>query len=681
MNISRREFLRTAGIVLASLGIVPASCQSRGPQATGSTAGGSSSGIALEEGVFGKDATAATVKANAAVLKKLPFNIKDDYELAQRGYITSLTDGTVMRDDGLGYAWNLNDYVFLSQENAPATVNPSLWRQGQINLNNGLFKVVDRVYQVRGLDLANMTILEGDTGLILIDPLSNQETARAALQLYWQQFGQRPVVAVIYTHTHADHWGGVKGVVSLEEVKAGNVQVLAPEHFLEKAMSENAYAGVAMSRRADYSYGRMLPCGERGQMDAGLGKAVSKGRISLIPPTDSITRTGETRRIDGVEIVFQMTPESEAPAEMTMFYPQFKVFNSAEIACMTMHNIYTPRGAEVRDANLWSNYLDEAVDLFGSQSEVLIAQHNWPRWGQAAVVDFLKCQRDLYKYIHDQTLRLANLGYTMHEIGEMITLPDSLNQEWHCHGYYGTMNHNAKAVYQRYLGWYDCNPANLNPLAPVDAGKKYVEFMGGEKEMLRRARQDFEDGQYRWVAQVMNHLVFAEPKNREAQLLFADAMEQLGYQAESSIWRNHYLQAAYELRNGVGPKPASAAAEEMIPAMTLAMFFDYLGIRLNGPKAEGKKIVINWNFTDVQEQYALNLENCALTYRSGKQAPEADLNLTLTRAVFDTVMIGQSTFKDEIASGNIHYDGKVLKLVELMGLMDTFEPNFNIVTP
>jgi alkyl sulfatase BDS1-like metallo-beta-lactamase superfamily hydrolase len=335
----------------------------------------------------------------------------------------------------------------------------------------------------------------------------------------------------------------------------------------------------------------------------------------------------------------------------------------------------------VRDANKWSNYLDEAIDLFGSQAEVLIAQHNWPRWGQESVIDFLKCQRDLYKYIHDQTLRLANLGYTMHEIGEMITLPESLNQEWHCHGYYGTMNHNAKAVYQRYLGWYDCNPANLNPLPPEQAGTKYVEFMGGEKEMLRRARQDFEDGQYRWVAQVMSHLVFANPKNREATLLLADAMEQLGYQSESSIWRNHYLQAAYELRNGVGPKAPSAAAEEMLPAMTLPMIFDYLGIRLNGPKAEGKKIVINWNFTDVQQQYALNLENCALTYRMGKQAPDADLNLTLTRAVLDKVMTGQSTFKEEIASDNIHYDGKVLKLVELMGLMDTFEPTFNIVTP
>jgi alkyl sulfatase BDS1-like metallo-beta-lactamase superfamily hydrolase len=681
MNISRREFLRTAGIVLASLGINLTSCQSPSPQATGNLSGDSSSGVSLEEVAFGKDATAATTKANAAVLKKLPFKNRDDYELAQRGYVTSLPDGTVMRDDGQGFAWNLKDYEFLNQDAAPASVNPSLWRQGQINLYNGLFKVVDRVYQVRGLDLANMTILEGDTGLILIDPLSNQETARAALQLYWQQYGQRPVVAVIYTHTHADHWGGVKGVINLEDVKVGKVQVLAPEHFLEKAMSENAYAGTAMSRRADYSYGRMLPCGERGQMDAGLGKAVSKGRISLIPPTDSITHTGETRRIDGVEIVFQMTPESEAPAEMTMFYPQFKVFNAAEIACMTMHNIYTPRGAEVRDANKWSNYLDEAIDLFGSQAEVLIAQHNWPRWGQESVIEFLKCQRDLYKYIHDQTLRLANLGYTMHEIGEMITLPESLNQEWHCHGYYGTMNHNAKAVYQRYLGWYDCNPANLNPLPPEQAGMKYVEFMGGEKEMLRRARQDFEDGQYRWVAQVMSHLVFADPKNREAVLLLADAMEQLGYQAESSIWRNHYLQATYELRNGVGPKPPSAAAEEMLPAMTLPMIFDYLGIRLNGPKAEGKKIVINWNFTDVQEQYALNLENCALTYRLGKQTPDADLNLTLTRAVLDKVMTGKSTFKEEIASKNITYDGKVLKLVELMGLMDTFVPTFNIVTP
>ena len=384
MHSTRRDFLKLMGASAAAAGLgvpldeaVILAATTESPHEILPTITPSPHGQGI---VFGKDATPATIEANAAVLSELPFEDRLDYEMAQRGFIATLPDGEILADSG-GVAWTLKDYAFLSRNDAPPTANPSLWRQAQLNLNHGLFKVVDRVYQVRGFDLANMTIIEGNTGLIVIDPLMSAETARAGLELYWYEIGQRPVVAVIYTHSHADHWGGVKGVTTLEDVAAGKVQVLAPEHFLEKAVSENLYAGTAMERRADYMYGSMLPRGERGQIDCGIGKAKSGGRLTLVPPTDYITTTGESRVIDGVEMVFQMTPESEAPAEMTMYYPQFRVFNSAEIACSLLHNLYTLRGAEVRDANKWCNYLDEAIELFANDADVVIAQHNWPRWG------------------------------------------------------------------------------------------------------------------------------------------------------------------------------------------------------------------------------------------------------------------------------------------------------------
>lgn len=684
MNSTRRDFLKLigAGAAAAGLGVpldeaavLAAATESPQRGLPAITPGRQGQGI-----VLGKDATPATIEANAAVLSELPFADRLDFEVARRGFVATLPDAEIAAEDG-GVAWTLKDYAFLNREDAPPTANPSLWRQAQLNLNHGLFKVVDRVYQVRGFDLANMTIIEGDTGLILIDPLMSAETARAGLALYWREMGQRPVVAVIYTHSHADHWGGVKGVTTLEDVAAGRVQILAPERFLEHAVSENAYAGKAMARRADYMYGFVLPRNERGQIDCGIGKANSAGRLTLIPPTDSITATGDTRMIDGVELVFQVAAGSEAPSEMTMYLPQFRVFNSAEIACSLLHNVLTLRGAEVRDANKWCYYVDEAIELFAHDAEVVIAQHNWPRWGTEQVVEFLTRQRDMYKYIHDQTLRLANHGHTMVEIAEMIELPQSLRHAFYCRGLYGSVNHNVKAVYQKYLGWYDGNPANLHTLPPVEAGQKYVEFMGGAAAMLERARADFADGQYRWVAQVMNHLVFAEPDNAEARELAADALEQLGYQAESSTWRNVYLMAAYELRNGILASQRTAGPSDAMTAMSLPMFFDYMGIRLNGPQAEGKRIVINWNFTDVGEQYVLNLENCALTYRAGKQAPDADATVVLTRGVLDQINLGQTTLQNQMATGGIQIEGDPMKLVELFSLLDSFDPNFSIVTP
>jgi linear primary-alkylsulfatase len=424
----------------------------------------------------------------------------------------------------------------------------------------------------------------------------------------------------------------------------------------------------------------VLPRGERGQVDAGLGKASSTGTVTLIPPTDIITKTGQKRVIDSVEMIFQMSPDTEAPAEMTIFFPQFKVFDSAELACHTLHNVLTLRGAQVRDAAKWAYYLNEAIAMYGDQTEVLIAQHHWPRWGHNRSISFLRDQRDMYKYVHDQTLRLANEGYTMAEIGPMLKLPPSLARQWYARDYYGTVNHDMKAVYQKYLGWYDMNPANLNPLPPEDSAKKYVEYMGGAQAVMAKARQDFAKGEYRWVAQAMNHVVFADPNNKEARNLEADALEQLGYQCEAATWRNNYLTAAYELRNGVHTE-GRTGNPDVVEAMTIPMFFDFMGVQLNGPKADGKVIVLNWNFTDVGEKYILNLENSALTYMPNQQAPNADATFTLARATLDAINAGHTTFASEIAAGHITIQGNGRKLGELLSLLDTFDGNFNIVTP
>ena len=634
-----------------------------------------------------KDASPVTKGINSAILKELDFADQEDFRDAHRGLIAALPGGFV-NSTNEELAWDLNAYGFLGvspdlpegKNEPPATVNPSLWRMARLNMAAGLFKVVDRVYQVRGLDVSNMTIIEGEKGVIVIDPLTSVETARAAFGLYKEHRGDRPVVAMIYTHSHLDHWAGVKGVLDPADVQAGRVDILAPEGFLEAAISENVTAGTAMSRRSHYWYGIALPRGERGQVDAGLGKAISMGSVTLIPPTDNIYKTGERRLIDGVEMVFHMVPDTEAPTEMMIFFPQFKVFNSAELACHTLHNVLTLRGAQVRDAHKWSQYLNEAIEIYGNQIETLIAQHHWPVWGHDRCIEFLKDQRDMYKYIHDQTLRLANHGYVMGEIGPMLQPPPSLARRWYLRGYYGSCNHDSKAVYQKYIGWYDMNPANLNPLPPVESAQKYVEYMGGPEKVLTKAREDFSKGEYRWVAQVVNQVVFADPENNEARELQADTLEQLGYQAEASTWRNNYLTAAHELRHGV-PRLPTAASADVLTSLTLPMIFDYMGIRLNGPKADGKTLLLNWNFTDVNAKYVLTLENCALTYVAGKQVPDADATITLTRAGFDAITLGQTTIEDEIQAGRITILGETLSIAKFFSLLDVFTGDFNIVTP
>jgi alkyl sulfatase BDS1-like metallo-beta-lactamase superfamily hydrolase len=467
------------------------------------------------------------------------------------------------------------------------------------------------------------------------------------------------------------------------------VAILAPQGFIDRVCSENVFAGAAMTRRSQYSYGIVLPRGKDGQIDAGLGKATSVGPITLIPPTDTVTTTGETRTIDGVEFVFEMAPDSEAPSEMMFHLPGFRVLDAAELACSTMHNIYTLRGAQVRDASAWSSYLDEAIERFGDATDIVIGQHNWPTFGHDAVIDYLKHQRDLYKYIHDQTLHLANQGYTMNEIAERleheVPLPESLAHQWYLRGYYGSVSHDAKAVYQKYLGWYDSNPANLEPLPPEEAGARYVDFMGGADSVLEKAQAAFHAGDYRWVATVTNHVVFADPSNTAARSLCADALEQLGYQAECSTWRNHYLMGAYELRNGRVGILGTTANADTLTAMSVGLIFDYLGIRLNAQRADGRRIVLDWVLTDPDEQYTLNLENSALTYRQGVLAAEPDATVTLSRATLDSIMTAtdqKAAVDAALAAGAMTIEGAATKLTDLVGMLDAFgAESFNIVEP
>lgn len=629
-----------------------------------------------------KAATHWTQQINQSFVNQLSFNNKQDFADAKNGWIGSIPHLQITNDEGR-IIWSLKNYAFLlASPQAPATVNPSLWRQSTLNMNNGLYHVKDNIYQVRGYDLSNMDIIESRQGLIIIDPLLTQQTARAALELYYQYRPKKPVVAVIYTHSHADHYGGVRGVTTPEAVASGKVKILAPQGFLEAAISENVYAGNAMSRRAIYMYGALLAKNERGQVDGALGKTVSLGEVTLIPPTDLITKTGEKRNIDGVEMIFQMAPNTEAPAEMIIYFPQMRALCMAEDATHTLHNLYTLRGAQVRDAASWWKSLNMAIEMFGNKSDVVFAQHHWPMWGTENIVNFLSKQRDLYKYIHDQTLHMINQGYTLTEVGNQLKLPSSLANEWYNRGYYGSVSHNAKAVYQRYLGWYDSNPAHLDPLSPVDASKRYVEFMGGADAVINKAQKYYEKGEYRWVAEVMNHVVFADPQNTRARYLTADALEQLGYQTENATWRNEYLMGAYELRHGVphiaGTETASA---DTLRAMPLEMFLDYLGIRLNSQKAEGKKIHINLNLTDKNQQYALQLENSVLIYTPKKQFQKADATLKLTRGIFDALTLKQKNLMQAIADGDIKLTGSQEKLEEFMALFDSFPPMFNIVTP
>ncbi|WP_077048717.1 alkyl/aryl-sulfatase [Pseudomonas sp. KK4] len=626
------------------------------------------------------DASAQTIASNTAVLQHLPFSDRTDYESVSKGLIAPFK-GQV-KDASGKVIWDIQAYDFLATDPAPASVNPSLWRLAQLNAHAGLFEVSPRIYQVRGLDIANMTIIEGDDGLIIIDPLTMSETAKAALDLYYRNRPKKPVVAVIYSHTHVDHFGGVRGVIDEADVKAGKVKVFAPAGFMEHVMSENVFAGNAMSRRAQYQFGSLLFRGEKGQVDAGLGKSTpSGGTITLIPPTDLIDKELETRTIVGLDVEFQLTPGTEAPAEMNLYLPQLRALCMAENATQMMHNLLTPRGAQVRDAKAWSQYLDNSLARYGDKSDVLFAQHNWPTWGGERIRTFLADQRDMYAFINDRTLHLLNQGMTPLEVADAIkALPGALDQKWYTRGYYGSLSFNVRAVYQRYLGFYDGNPANLNPLPPVETALRTVEAMGGGAAVLEKMRAAMAKGDYRWAAQLGNQLLFAEPDNNDGRKAQAEALEQLGYQSENATWRNMYLTGATELRNGVPPHAGSSVSVDMVRAMSPEMFFDYLAIRLDSEKAVGHDLTLNWTFEDQNKDFNLTLRNGVLTHRAGLN-PSADASVTLSKATLEQISLKQLDFPTALQKGLVKLQGNGKKLGELMASLDTFAPQFNIVTP
>ena len=630
-----------------------------------------------------QEATATTKAANAKVLKELPFEDRQDFEDAKRGFIAPLPNQGVIKNAQGRPVWDLTKFSFIKQDApAPDTVNPSLWRQCQLVIQGGLYKVVDGIYQVRTADLSNLTIFEGKDGIVIADPLISAETAKAALDLYYQHRPHKPVVAVVHSHSHVDHFGGVRGVVKEEDVKSGKVKIVAPVGFLEAAIAENVLAGTAMSRRASYMYGNLLPPGPRGQVGAGLGVTTSTGTVTLIPPTHLITKTGQKMKLAGLDFEFMLAPDTEAPAEMHWYIKQFKAVTAAENCCHTLHNTYSLRGAKIRDPLAWSKYLQETMDLWGDKAEVMYGMHHWPVWGNARVLEMLKKGRDGYRFINDQTLRLANEGYTMVEIAEMLEFPKELARHFALRGYYGSLNHNVKATYVKYLGWFDGNPATLHVLPPVEASKKYVEYMGGADAVLKKAKEAYDKGEYRWVAEVVNHVVFADPDNQAARKLQADVLEQLGYRAESGPWRNFYLTGAQELRQGVKKLPTpGTASSDTVKSMPLDLFFDYLGIRLNGPKAAGKQLTLNMKFPDIKEEYILTLENGALSHTQGRQAPKADATITMDRVALNRIILGQSNLQQEIDAGAVKIQGNKEALGEMLALFDKFDFWFNIVTP
>ncbi len=624
-------------------------------------------------------ATPQIAAQNAAVRMRLPFADVEDFAEARRGFLATLPEPVVRASDGR-VVWDAASYGFLDAD-CPDTVNPSLWRQGQLVAIHGLFEVGEGIYQVRGLDLSNMTIVEGDSGVLVIDPLISTETAAAALALYREHRGERPVVGLLYTHSHVDHFGGARGVVSDEDVAAGRIPVLAPEGFLEHAVSENVFAGPAMARRATYMYGALLPKSSTGQVGVGLGLTTSTGTVTLIPPTLDITRTGQEETIDGIRMVFQLTPGTEAPAEMNFHLPDRRALCIAENATHNLHNVLTLRGAPVRDPHAWASYLDETIELFGAVTDVMFAQHHWPRWDSARIVDFLAKQRDLYGYIHDQTLRLLNKGHVGDEIAELLELPDVLEREWHCRGYYGSLHHNLKAVYQRYMGWFDGNPAHLWGHPPQAAARRYVALAGGGDALLAHAREAFEAGDYRWVAEIVNHLVFAEPERADAKELQARALEQLGFGAENGTWRNFFLMGARELREGVAGVAEPVDTHDVIRNLSDEQLFDALAIQIDGLRAASTRITLHWRFTDTGTEHRLTLEHGVLRHTSRPPAGAPDATVNMERSALDEIIGRQATIADVGAAGRLTVEGDAAKLGELLGLLDPPEPAFSIVTP
>ncbi|MBD8000405.1 alkyl/aryl-sulfatase [Oerskovia gallyi] len=609
----------------------------------------------------------------------LPFDDTRDVEAAARGLLAEPSRPHVLDDAGR-VVWDTTGYGFLDGP-APGTVHPSLWRQSGLVAKAGLFEVVPGIYQVRGFDLSNITFVEGERGVIVIDPLISTETAAAALALYRGERGERPVTAVIYSHSHVDHFGGVKGVTTQEDVDAGTVPVIAPSGFVEHAVSENVYAGTAMARRAGYMYGAALAKGPSGQVGAGLGQTTSTGTVSLILPSLYVTETGQREVVDGVTIDFQLTPGTEAPSEMNFFFPERSALCMAENATHTLHNTLTLRGALVRDPHVWAEYLTEAIRLFGHRSDVVFASHHWPTWGRDELVGFLSTQRDLYAYLHDQTLRLLNQGLVGKEIAEQIVLPPALERAWNARGYYGSVSHNVKAVYQRYMGWFDGNPAHLWEHPPVEEARRYVEFMGGADATVAKARESFEAGDLRWVVTVLNHVLFADPAHTEARELQVQAYTQLGYGSENGTWRNFFLSGAVELRDGNFGTPTASAAPDILAALSVEQALDSIAIRIDGPRAWDATVLLDWVVDG--ERHRVRLANGVLTHQvpGAEDATAPEATFTAAKPGFLQAVVAPQTLGDLTAAGTVEVDGDAGAWGRLLGFLDTVDPSFEIVLP
>jgi len=624
-------------------------------------------------------ATPATQARNGDVLASPMMQDDTDFDLAMRGLIAR-EERLDIRGATDEVVWRAEDYAFLEAE-PPATVNPSLWRQSQLNAIHGLFEVTEGVYQVRGYDLSNMSIIDGPEGRIIIDPLTSVETARAAMQLVNAELGERAIAAVILTHSHIDHFGGLAGVVDLDAIASGEVSLIAPADFLTEAVSENVIAGVVMGRRSGYMYGMPLPRTPRGHVGSGLGQHPAIGTHTIAAPTHIIHESGQSLEFGGVRMEFQYAPHTEAPAELTVFFPDYQAWCGAEIVSRTMHNLYTLRGAQVRDALAWSAAIDDALARFGNRTQVIFNSHHWPVWGNAEARDYLAGQRDIYKYIHDQTLRLAASGLRPDEIAEQIELPAALENSFAIRGYYGTLRHNSRAVYQRYFGWYDGVPAHLNALPRVQAAERYIEAMGGLEPVLEIAGNAFERGEYRWSAELAQHAVFAEPGSDSARELLARSYEQLGYQAESGPWRDVYLTGAYELRHGVEARDVTRSAGNILETIPLDMFFTAMATRLNARDAADFEVVLNFIFEDTGQTFVIEISNGVMRHYERAAAENADATVNLTRDFWLRLIQQDAGLMDMITSSDFVVTGDRGRLLRFFALLEQPEPSFDIVTP
>lgn len=683
MKMTRRNFISTSAAAMLACG---ASLSAHAAENT------TENGLNFITDIF-KDptqpgetegATTITAEANAEWYEKLDFSDRREFANAERGWLDN-AEGRIIDGDDNRSAWDLQSYGDLNRD-APDTVNPSLWWNTQLNAKAGLFEVCDGIYQVRGFDMANTTFIRTDHGWIVFDVLMCKENMKAAKELMENRFGPLDIKAVLYSHSHVDHFGGVEGIITREQVAdaklslkkqlaSGKTLVLAPAGFLKHAISENVYAGIAMARRAQFQYGTVLDKGEKGALSVGIGMGQSTGTVALIAPTYEIGEDVPKLTIDGLEIEFQLTPGTEAPAEMNAYFPKYRALWMAENCTGTLHNLYTLRGAEVRDANDWAKYIIEADQRFCDKTDVVFQSHNWPHWGEE-IHDYLLNTAAIYKFIHDQTLHYMNQGYTSTEVAAMLTLPEKLEKVWYTRPYYGTLAHNAKAVYQKYLGWYDANPVNLNPLPPSDTAKKLVEYLGSTDAVLRKARKDFEKGDYQWVAQITKELVFADPSNQKARNLCADALEQLGYQAESGAWRNAYLMGAAELRKGnlSGLARTANGLGSAMKEMTVDMLLDYISILTDANAAQNDDVTLNLIVTDVNEKFYVTRKNGILLSYSGENRPDAQATVTCKRLQLLALMQGQQ-------AGQVQVSGDATALKRLLAYASKFEKTFNVIEP